>query len=53
MKKIILIILTVFLNAGLFSCTPTEDAYLDDNQTELSPTGGEDGDIPPEEEQGV
>jgi len=49
MKKIILIILTVFLNASLFSCS-TADADLDENPTEQSP-GGEDGDILPEEDE--
>ncbi len=49
MKKIILILLTVFLNVTLFSCTSMEDAVLDENPTELSPTG-EDGDILPDED---
>lgn len=52
MKKFILIILTVFLNVTLFSCTSMEDAVLDENPTELSPTG-EDGDILPDEEDDV
>lgn len=48
MKKIILITVTVFLNFALFSCTPTDESFLESSQTEA--TTGDDGEILPDEE---
>ncbi len=48
MKKII-IVLVVFLNMALFSCTPTDETFLESEQTEA--TQGENGEILPDEEQ--
>ena len=49
MKKFILIILTVFLNGAIFSCTPNSIAE-EEVQFEQLATEGEDGEIVPEEE---
>lgn len=52
MKKIILILLTVFLNMALFSCSPdsiTEDSSI--QRIETLATGGEDGQTPAGEEE--
>ncbi len=48
MKKIILILLTVFLNGALFSCSP--DSISEESQIEQA-TGDEDGEILPQEEE--
>lgn len=49
MKKFALIILTVFLNGALFSCTP--DAVAEEEiQFEQQATEGDDGDVIGEEE---
>lgn len=44
MKKIILILLTVFLNGALFSCSP-DSVSEDDTILEVRATEGEDGEI--------
>ncbi|WP_156168942.1 hypothetical protein [Kordia jejudonensis] len=44
MKKFSLIILTVFLNAAIFSCTPTSIAE-DEIQFEQQATEGDDGEV--------
>ncbi|MFK7749257.1 MAG: hypothetical protein AB8B65_12750 [Kordia sp.] len=44
MKKFSLIILTVFLNCALFSCTPTSIAE-EEVQFEQQATEGEDGEV--------
>ena len=44
MKKFSLIILTVFLNCALFSCTPNSIAE-DDVQYEQQATEGDDGEM--------
>lgn len=45
MKKIYLILFTVFLNMALFSCTP--QSITENGATETSECCGEDGDLPP------
>ena len=45
MKKIILIMLTVFLNVGLYSCTPTNN--VDDDITPQACCGDDDEILPP------
>lgn len=50
MNKLYLIVVTVFLNLVLFSCTPNDEVSLDEYQTEAT-SGGEDDEIlPPEDE---
>lgn len=49
MKKFSLIILTVFLNGAIFSCTPNSIAE-DEIQYEQQATEGEDGEIVPDED---
>ena len=44
MKKFSLIILTVFLNGAIFSCTPNSIAE-DETQYEQQSTEGEDGEV--------
>lgn len=44
MKKFSLIILTVFLNGAIFSCTPNSIAE-DETQFEQQATEGEDGEV--------
>lgn len=44
MKKFSLIILTVFLNGAIFSCTPTSIAE-EETQYEQQATEGEDGEV--------
>lgn len=51
MKKFSLIILTVFLNLALFSCTPNSIAE-DEIQYEQQATEGDDGEVIPEVEDG-
>ncbi len=50
MKKLILITITVFLNIALFSCTPSDESFLETSQTEQGTTG-DDGEILPDEEE--
>ncbi|PTX63946.1 hypothetical protein C8N46_101556 [Kordia periserrulae] len=50
MKKFSLIILTVFLNCALFSCTPNSIAE-EEVQFEQQATEGDDGEMTPEEEE--
>lgn len=47
MKKLLFIVFTVFLNGLIFSCTPTS---LEDHLETEQGTGGEDGEILPEED---
>ena len=49
MKKFSLIILTVFLNCALFSCTPNSIAE-DEIQFEQEATEGDDGEVSTDEE---
>jgi hypothetical protein len=49
MKKFSLIILTVFLNGAIFSCTPNSIAE-DEIQFEQQATEGEDGEVTEGEE---
>ncbi len=44
-KKIYIILITVFLNAGLFSCTP--EAVSEEEAELQACCGGDDGDLPP------
>ncbi|MBL7559841.1 hypothetical protein JAO71_08500 [Olleya sp. YSTF-M6] len=47
MKKLFIIVFTVFLNVAFYSCTPTS---LDDESDKVEMgTGGEDGEILPED----
>lgn len=55
MKKIHLAILAVFLNVGLYSCTPTSmtegnPASVTDENQEPQACCGDGGDIPPDED---
>jgi len=50
MKKFSLIILTVFLNAAIFSCTPNSLAE-DEIQYEQQATEGDDGEVSEGEEE--
>lgn len=52
MKKFNLIILTVFLNCALFSCTPTSIAE-EEAQFEQLATEGDDGEMSGEEDTGT
>ncbi len=47
MKKIILILFTVFLNVSFFSCTPNS---LSEGSTTVQTETGEDGEIEDEDE---
>lgn len=47
MKKIHLILFTLFLNTALFSCTPTALSELDKNAEDGQECCGNGGDIPP------
>ncbi|WP_430411581.1 hypothetical protein [Kordia sp.] len=49
MKKFSLIILTVFLNGAIFSCTPNSIAE-DEIQYKHQATEGDDGEVLPDEE---
>ena len=49
MKKFSLIILTVFLNGAIFSCTPNSIAE-EEIQFEQQATEGDDGEVSEEEE---
>jgi len=44
MKKIILVLLTVFLNLGLYSCTPQA---MSEEVKNTQACCGDDGDLPP------
>ncbi|MGH1384834.1 hypothetical protein [Kordia sp.] len=50
MKKFSLIILTVFLNCAIFSCTPNSIAE-DEAQFEQQATEGDEGEVTGEEEE--
>jgi hypothetical protein len=50
MKKFSLIILTVFLNCAIFSCTPNSIAE-DEVQFEQQATEGEEGEVTPDEDE--
>lgn len=50
MNKLYLIVVTVFLNLALFSCTPNDEVSLDEYHTEAT-NGGEDDEILPDEDE--